>query len=143
MNKQSVNVLHLDREEIKALKLFLTLFYIFLVVYDVFYYYLLPYFNDKKEFGLPSGGLGFWYHAVFFLFLPLSIFLVRAGKLYSVKYFYLFGFIFIDLINNILIYFGEDKDFAIGNAVELIFILFSPLFINKRFFRWTALRVHF
>ena len=33
-------------------------------------------------------------------------------------------------------YYGTTKDFASGNIVELLFIFFSPVFVNKKYF-WT------
>ncbi|MGD7022805.1 ATP-binding protein [Rossellomorea vietnamensis] len=137
--KQSNKSFFLEGEEIKALRLFLALFYICLIIYDVFYYYLLPYLSERNSFGLPDGGLGFWYHLIFILFLPISMYLNKIGKIFAVKYFYLFGFLTVDIVNNILIQLENSNSvLGIGNAVELVFILFSPLFINKRFFWYTS-----
>ncbi|MGM0846328.1 MAG: ATP-binding protein [Bacillota bacterium] len=141
MNKQihSEKAFFLEGEEIKALKLFLALFYTFLIIYDIFYYYLLPYISEKKSYGFPNGGLDFWYHLIFILFLPISIILIKKGRVLAVKYLYLVGFLFVDILNNFLVQSNNvTASLEIGNAVELVFILFSPLFINKRFFWYTA-----
>ncbi|MCT2535246.1 ATP-binding protein [Aquibacillus koreensis] len=126
----------LQSEEVKALKLFILLFYLFLIGYDVFYHFIFNHFN-QIEVGFPSNSLGIWYHIIFIGFLPVTIYLAKINQIYAVKYVYLFGFIFVDLINNILIYYDTTDAFFSGSAVELVFILFSPLFINNRFF-WSA-----
>ncbi|CAM3894911.1 ATP-binding protein [Mesobacillus thioparans] len=122
-------------EEVKAVKFFLWTFYIILLPYDFIYYFLVPYFN-KGTMGLPEGGLGFFFHIFLFLLLPAAIFLVRRGEPEKVKYLYFIAFVLIDSINNFMIYWGTDHEFKSGHVLEIYFILFSPIFVNKRFF-WT------
>jgi signal transduction histidine kinase len=143
MKKQTARIQFIEGEEIKALRLFLILFYIFLIVYDVFYYYIYPYINPDKQFGFSKDGLSYWYYIIFLLLLPLAFYLVKIGRTSAVKYLYLFGFIIIDGLNSFLIYYGTSSGFAIGNVVELVFIIFSPLFINKRFFWFSFLGIVF
>jgi signal transduction histidine kinase len=122
-------------EEIKAVKFFLWTFYIILLPYDFIYYFLVPYFN-KEVMGLPDGGLSFFFHILLFLLLPLAVFLVKRGEPEKVKYVYFLAFVLIDTINNFMIYWGTDHEFKSGHVLEIYFILFSPIFVNKRFF-WT------
>lgn len=122
-------------EEVKAVKFFLWTFYIILFPYDFIYYFLVPYFN-KETMGLPEGGLGFFFHIFLFLLIPVAIFLVRRGEPEKVKYLYFLAFVLIDFINNFMIYWGTDHEFKSGHVLEIYFILFSPIFVNKRFF-WT------
>ncbi|WP_226035264.1 ATP-binding protein [Aquibacillus saliphilus] len=137
MNKKTNHNLLLEMEEIKGLKLFLTLFYLFLIGYDFIYFYVFPYYTNQ-EIGLPAGGLDYWYHLLFVPILFISFNLIKRGKVHTVKYLYLFSYIVVDLINIFLIYYGTDINFATGNAAELVFIFFSSLFINKKFF-WVTL----
>ncbi|MRH43428.1 two-component sensor histidine kinase [Aquibacillus halophilus] len=139
MGKQ--NTIHnlFEAEEIKALKLFLTFFYLFLFSVDFLYYYAFPYYGSVEQAGLPSGGLGFWFYSIFIPILFLSLYLVKKrGNVLSIKYIYLFSYLIIDFTNLCLIYSETKNTFHSGNAAELVFILFSPLFINKKFF-WLAL----
>jgi signal transduction histidine kinase len=122
-------------EEVKAVKFFLWTFYIILVPYDFIYYYLVPYFN-KETMGLPVGGLGFFFHFFLFALLPLAVYLVKRGYPEKVKYIYFIAFTVIDFINNFLIYWGTHHEFKSGHVIEIYFILFSPIFVSKRFF-WT------
>ncbi|WP_264740244.1 ATP-binding protein [Cytobacillus firmus] len=123
----------LIKEETKAIKLFIWLFYIILTLYDLFYYYLLP-LNTGGSTGLPKGGLGWAYYLAIIGLLPLALYLIRTKRPFQVKYLFFAGFFLIDFSNSMLIYFGESKEFQSGSAVELLFIIFAPIFVNKRYF---------
>lgn len=120
-------------EEVKAVKFFLWTFYIILLPYDLSYYYIFPYFNHEAT-GMPEGGMGFIFHFILFALLPIAIYLARKNTPEKIKYMYFFSFVLLDIINNIMIYWGTDKEFSSGHILEVYFILFSPIFVNKRFF---------
>lgn len=122
-------------EEVKAVKFFLWTFYIILVPYDLIYYYLVPYFN-KEEIGLPLGGLGFLFHIFLFALIPLAMYLVKRGQPEKIKYIYFLAFTLLDVVNNVMIYWGTKEQFGSGHVLEIYFILFSPIFVSSRFF-WT------
>ncbi|NHC18334.1 ATP-binding protein, partial [Bacillus sp. MM2020_4] len=44
------------------------------------------------------------------------------------------GYLLIDIIDNLIKYLGTTIPFSSGNAVELLFVLFSPIFVNKGYF---------
>ncbi|MFX3624453.1 MAG: ATP-binding protein [Ectobacillus sp.] len=123
----------LVREEIKAIKLFLWLFYIIFFVYDIFYYFIYPQIGDVQR-GFPTNGLGYWLYIFLLLLLPLAIYFLKKGRPYIVKYIYFISYVCIDIINNFMIYWGTAKQFSSGNIVEMFIILFSPIFVNKRYF---------
>lgn len=120
-------------EEVKAVKVFLWTFYIILLPYDLAYYYIFPHFSHETT-GFPSGGMGFFFHFLLFSLLPVAIYLVNKGMPEKIKYIYFFSFVLLDIINNIMIYWGTNKEFSSGHILEVYFILFSPIFVNKRFF---------
>lgn len=125
----------LIQEEVKALKLFLSLFYIIFFLSDILYYYFYPKVQTGDSgIGFPEGSLGFWMYAFMFLLLLISIYFTKKKYIYLVKYIIFIGYIFSDLINNILIYYGTTKPLDSGNAVEPFLLLFSPIFVNKRYF---------
>ncbi|MGX6444799.1 ATP-binding protein [Neobacillus sp. K501] len=124
-------------EETKAVKFFIWLFYIFLLAYDIFNYFLMPFYITKEEIGLPRNSLGIFYYLVIFMFLPFSNYHIKKGNPYIVKYLYLFGYMFIEIINNLFIYLGTDIPYGSGNIVELLFIFFAPIFVNKKYL-WIA-----
>lgn len=130
----------LIQEEVKALKLFLSLFYIIFFLNDILYYYFYPKVQTgDSSIGFPEGSLGFWMYAFMFLLLLISIYFTKKKHIYLVKYIIFIGYILSDLINNILIYYGTIKPFESDNVVELFLLLFSPIFVNKRYCRVVSL----
>lgn len=121
-------------EEKKAIKLFLWLFFILYYSFDAFYFYVLPIYNKSKQFGIPKDGLGIWLYVFIAALLLISIYILKKRNIYKVKYFLLFGYLLITFIDDMLTYYGHSKPFASGNAVEALFILFSPIFVNKKYF---------
>lgn len=124
-------------EEKKAIKLFLWLFYISYFAYDLFWYMILPKYSVVKDNKFPGDGLGYWLFLLILIMLPISIFLIKKGNPYIVKYFLLISYVSIDFLDNFLKYFGTTKVFASGHIVEIFFVLFAPIFVNKKYF-WTA-----
>jgi signal transduction histidine kinase len=135
--KESNNSPKLIYEEKKAIKLFLWLFYIFFITFDLFWYFILPRFSEFGDKEFLREGLGYWIFILVIGLLPVSVYLIRKGKPYHVKYMILISYIIIDIIDNLIRYFGSPLKFASGNVVELLFIFFSPIFVNKKYF-WTA-----
>ncbi|MFF2448393.1 ATP-binding protein [Neobacillus sp. NPDC058068] len=135
--KESNNSPKLIFEEKKAIKLFLWLFYVFFITFDLFWYFILPHFSKFGDKEFLEEGLGYWIFILVFGLLPVSVYLIRKGKPYHVKYIILISYIFIDIIDNLIRYFGSPLKFASGNVVELLFIFFSPIFVNRKYF-WTA-----
>nr|GGG84470.1 HD family phosphohydrolase [Virgibacillus oceani] len=66
--------------------------------------------------------------------LPLSIYLIKVNKTWLVKYVYFITYTSLNIINDIWIYYGYDATYSNGNVVELVIVMFSPIFVNKRFF---------
>ena len=120
-------------EENKAIKFFIILFYFIYFGYDLFYYFILPGFT-AKETGLPEGGLGFLVYGLVFLALPPAVYFIRKRNPFPIKYIFLFFYTVIEFINYFLIYFNTDIPFRGGHVIELVFIIFSPIFVNKKYF---------
>lgn len=132
------NIVHkLVYEEAKATKLFLWLFYIFYIAFELIYYYIFPDLFRDGGVSKYKEGLGLWYYFFIFGLFPFAIYFKKKGNPYIIKYLYICIFIVIDTIHNLIIYMGTDKQFAAGNIVEVVFILFSPIFVNKNYF-WTV-----
>jgi signal transduction histidine kinase len=127
-------------EEVKAVKFFLWTFYIILFVYDLAYYFFIPqYGGEGNRVGFPEGSMGFVMHFLLLLLLPVAIYFIKKGTPEKIKYMYIFSFMLLDIINNTLIFWGNDKEFTGGHILEIYFILFSPIFVNKRFFLVTSI----
>jgi signal transduction histidine kinase len=124
-------------EEKKAIKLFLWLFYIFYISFDLFYDIIIPIYAKRDSISISNRGLGFWLYVLILGLLPIAFYLIKKGNPYLVKYLYLFGYIILDTVNNLLIFFGTTKTFSSGNVVEILFVVFSPVFVSKKYF-WTV-----
>lgn len=124
-------------EETKTIKFFLALFYIFFFAYDIYLYYLMPFYTKEGKIGLSNEGFGYLFHIAVLTLLPIALYLIKKGNPYIVKYMYLFSYAAIETINSLVMYFGTDKPYGSGNIVELLFVFFSPIFVNKKYF-WTA-----
>ncbi|WP_419954173.1 ATP-binding protein [Neobacillus niacini] len=132
------NIVHnLLYEETKATKLFLWLFYIFYIAFELIYYYLFPNLYSNGGISKYKEGLGLWYYFFIIGIFPLAIYYFKKGNPYIIKYLYIYTFIVIDTVHNLIIYMGTDKQFAAGSIVEVVFILFSPIFVNKKYY-WTV-----
>lgn len=110
-------------EERKATKIFLGLFYIFYISFELIYYYIFPNIYGRG-ITRPQEGLGIWIYIILFGLFPLAIYFIKQGNPYIVKYLYIYSFIVVDTVHNILIYYGTDKSFASGDIAEVVFILF-------------------
>ncbi|MCL6573548.1 MAG: two-component sensor histidine kinase, partial [Bacillus sp. (in: Bacteria)] len=124
-------------EEKKAIIFFLWLFYLLFFSFDIFYKFL-TYFKSKEGLVLiAKDGLGIWLYIFILSLLPLAIYLMKKENPYIIKYLLLFGFLTIDIFDNLFRYYGTSIPFSSGNIVEVLFIFFAPIFVNKKYF-WTV-----
>lgn len=124
-----------EKEEIKALIIFLSLFFVIFFAYD-FAEKAIVLLSDKNQkladvFG---EGLGLWLYSLMVGLFFIGLYFMKWKKPYIVKYIILIGYNILDFINNFIIYYGSDAEFDGGNIVEGFFILFAPIFVNKRYF---------
>lgn len=124
-------------EEIKSSKLFLLMYYVIFLGYDLFYFFIYPKLNNKPM-GLPEGSLGYWFYIIMLGLLSISIYFLKKNNPFVIKYILSIGFIFLEIINFLLISNHNPKYIHDGNVVELFLILFSPIFINKKYY-WVVL----
>ena len=123
------------QEEKNSTILFLWLFYIVFFVYEIVYHNLFPTFPWYDD----SGNNKVWHdfmfvkYAIMIAIIPLSIYLIKKGKTEFVKYILFFGYFLTNLFSDILYYKDSTLSYTSGNMVELVIILFSPIFVNKKF----------
>ncbi|MBT2697320.1 two-component sensor histidine kinase [Bacillus sp. ISL-40] len=133
--KEGVNNPKLLFEERKAITLFLWLFYFMFYSFDIFYNYIRPYLNDQEsQFDTERVGLGIWLYILILALLPIAIYFIKKGNPYIVKYIYIISYIGIDILDTLLEILGTTASYAAGNIVEVLFVLFSPIFVNKKYF---------
>ncbi|WP_147533557.1 HD-GYP domain-containing protein [Bacillus marasmi] len=121
----------LSTEEKRSVVLFIWLFYIITVGYDVGYYLIFPtLYNMEVKFTL----INYVIYIILFAILPIALRLIKQGRKDIVKYIYFISYTIIVLVQDIITYYGSSMQYKSGNGVELFFILISPIFINKAFY---------
>lgn len=122
-------------QEQRAIRLFLTLFYTIVFSFDAFYFYIYPkYMSDTRAVGMTEGGFGFGFYVVLLAMIPFAVYLYRHGKPTAVKYVYLYGYLAVTTCNDLIVYAGSDKSYDASNVAEVLFVLFSPIFLNRNYF---------
>lgn len=132
MNKRSVFLY----EEKRTVTWFSILFFIILIGYDIFFYYIYPMYVPGMPSGLPSR-FSYVIYAFLVLLIPLSVFNNRRNKQYLTKYYFFLTYTILSFTNELIIYWDKPELFSSGNAVEVFLVLFSPIFVNKRYY-WTV-----
>ncbi|MDN4608773.1 HD-GYP domain-containing protein [Sporosarcina highlanderae] len=130
---KNTSLLH---EEKRSTVLFMSLFYIVFFLYDIFYYNLFPLLPWMAD-AVPDTiwyFLSFSKHLIIICLIPISIYLFKKGNPGKVKYIVVITYLVTNLVTDIYYYFGKEISYSSGNLVELVIILFSPVFISKRFF---------
>jgi putative nucleotidyltransferase with HDIG domain len=126
----------LYHEEKRALKWFITLFYILFISFEIFYYYINPTYVTHEDV-LIFANYRYYYHLLILMLLPSVFLILKKGKLYSVKFAFFLGFIAITILYDSVTYLGNGASYDGGNIVEVFLILFAPIFVNTSFF-WTV-----
>ncbi|MGG1687978.1 ATP-binding protein [Pseudalkalibacillus sp. NRS-1564] len=125
-------------EERRANKLFIFLFFVSVILYDVYRFIISPLIdpdttmillNESKEL-IPLMMI----YAIEFSLIPISKWFSNRDQPFATKYLFFVVFMATALITEIFRYIGTDEMYASGSPVELFFVLFSPLFVNKRFY---------
>ncbi|MDR4945626.1 ATP-binding protein [Neobacillus cucumis] len=137
--KKGSNNHRLFAEEKKAVILFLCLFNLLFYFWDVYYYYIRLYIGGS--FGTSRDGLGPFIYFLMLLPIFVAVYQLKKGKIFLIKYQYLTFFLIIDTIDNLIRYIGTNHHFASGNIVEVLCILFAPIFVNKKYFWFTSIGI--
>lgn len=126
----------LYNEEKRATKLFIGLFIAIHLSFDLVYYGLFPY-----SLGFSSDSIDYirstYLWGTYGLFISLIIiiyFLRNIKRFYIVKYLFFLSFTVYNIVIECILFTHQPAEYTSGNVVEIFVILFSPIFVNKRFF---------
>jgi HD-GYP domain-containing protein (c-di-GMP phosphodiesterase class II) len=131
--QNNLNDIALINTENRTLKWFLGLFYIIFSFYEVFYQMI---YREFLRFGEPVN-LGLWDYLTYLLIfslLPITLVLLKRQKLFFVKYFFVAGYFIITFLSESAFFLYNSESYRTGNIVEIILLLFSPIFVNTHFF---------
>ncbi|WP_306345304.1 HD-GYP domain-containing protein [Ornithinibacillus bavariensis] len=133
MMKQSLH-LSLIQEEKRATIWFLWLFYIVFFVYDIFYNFLLPNTPWNAPMMIITKPFDYVLYIIMIALLPFSFYLIKTNNPKSIKYIYFICYIVLNIARDIWVYEGKDVPYSSGNLVEIVMVLFCPIFVNKTYF---------
>jgi putative nucleotidyltransferase with HDIG domain len=124
---------NLRNEERRTVKWFLVLFYIIYIAFDLGYTQISK-FIPKLKIDTPDI-LGNWIYLVMFTLIPIAYYLYKKQKYHQIKYIYFISYTLITFLNDIVSFYGKPELYKSGNAVEIFWLLLSPIFVSIPFFR--------
>ncbi|WP_058308094.1 HD-GYP domain-containing protein [Gracilibacillus massiliensis] len=130
---------NLLNEEKRTTIWFLWLFYGIYFGYELVYYYILPQMPWELDTLGNKNGLDIFIYTVCIILIPIAYYLIKHDKSFQIKYIFFITFTFTNLLVELVFYLGNDQTYANGNIVELVIILFSPIFVSKSFFYLVSL----
>jgi putative nucleotidyltransferase with HDIG domain len=122
---------YLRNEEGRTVKWFLILFYILSISFDIIFKAIAPYIPELKV-GTPDKLL-FWIYLFMFALIPVAIYLNKKQKQHLIKYIYFISYTSLTFLNDIVTFIGIPSQYQSGNAVEIYWLLLSPIFVSTRF----------
>ena len=127
-------------EERNTVKWFISLFYLCFILYDFLCNYIFPIFIMKNS-TTSTSFMGPWFYIVMVLLLPVMYYVFQKNNEQSIKYICFSVYILLTIIEDLGSYLMHPRAYASGNIVELFAILFTPMFVNTRFFWFVVLGV--
>lgn len=114
----------LIEQERRAASLFV---FLLLTVIFAIDFFIAKYSSDGYGYGLLTP------YTVLYLLIPFGVYFSKKQDPRYIKYIYFFAYLFVCFIMEIAEFRGS-SEYSGGNIAEVYFILFSPLFINKRYY---------
>ncbi|MGP4041021.1 HD-GYP domain-containing protein [Gracilibacillus sp. D59] len=124
---------NLLNEEKRTTVMFLWLIYVIYFTYEIIYYVIVP-LVPWLEPDIQKDALSYIKYFVIFGLLPIAYYYLKKENPSPIKYILFLAVTFSDILIDALIYYGSEQSYASGNIIELVIIIFSPIFVSKRFF---------
>jgi len=120
-------------EEKRATRWFLFLFYIVFFTYEIIYNQLvlnLPWLVEQNP-----NLLNYLSYFILLALIPYFIHRLKINRFEKVKYILFYTFLGVSLVSDLLYhYWNPNVSYNSGNIAEMAVILFSPIFVNRKFF---------
>lgn len=117
------------KEEERNAKIFLWVLYGIVVSYQIFYAIVL----ENKSL-TDKGHSILWQFICGTAILGVNVYLIKKEKANLVKYACVFAYIGIEIVNILSYMLYNEAAFDGVNIIEIIFIFFVPIFLNKKYF---------
>jgi putative nucleotidyltransferase with HDIG domain len=135
----SNNVHTIEIEKRKATIWFVWLFFITFFFYEIVYFNVVNYLTNNYNFSMRRSTFSFFLYAVIFLLVPVIYYSFKVNKYQKIKYILFYVYTIGNIISEFLYYTGNNEPYASGNILEIVMILFAPIFVNVRFFYTVSL----
>ncbi|HDR8185758.1 TPA: two-component sensor histidine kinase [Bacillus thuringiensis] len=117
------------KEEERNAKIFLWVLYVIVVSYQIFYAIVL----ENKSL-TDKGHSILWQVICGTAILGVNVYLIKKEKANLVKYTCVFAYVGIEIVNILSYMLYNEAAFDGVNIIEIIFIFFVPIFLNKKYF---------
>ncbi|HDR4726764.1 two-component sensor histidine kinase [Bacillus cereus group sp. Sample62] len=117
------------KEEERNAKIFLWVLYVIVVSYQIFYAIVL----ENKSL-TDKGHSILWQVICGTAILGVNVYLIKKEKANLVKYTCVFAYVGIEIVNILSYMLYNEVAFDGVNIIEIIFIFFVPIFLNKKYF---------
>ncbi|MBF7152841.1 MULTISPECIES: ATP-binding protein [Bacillus] len=117
------------KEEERNAKIFLWVLYVIVVSYQIFYATVL----ENKSL-TDKGHSILWQVICGTAILGVNVYLIKKEKANLVKYTCVFAYIGIEIVNILSYMLYNEAAFDGVNIIEIIFIFFVPIFLNRKYF---------
>ncbi|PFV79686.1 two-component sensor histidine kinase [Bacillus sp. AFS059628] len=117
------------KEEERNAKIFLWVLYVIVVSYQIFYATVL-----ENESLTDKGHSILWQVICGTAILGVNLYLIKKEKANLVKYTCVFAYIGIEIVNILSYLLYNEAAFDGVNIIEIIFIFFVPIFLNRKYF---------
>lgn len=117
------------KEEERNAKIFLWVLYVIVVSYQIFYATAL-----ENESLTDKGHSILWQVICGTAILGVNVYLIKKEKANLVKYTCVFAYIGVEIVNILSYLLYNEAAFDGVNIIEIIFIFFVPIFLNRKYF---------
>lgn len=124
------NVGLLIQQETRTTKLFLAIFYFGAIVNLIFACTIHPFTHGSSTTAAWSATNAL---VIALILLPIAFFFIRRNSPRQVRYIYYVVFTVTNIVNDAVLYWGQGRNYSAGNAVEILFILFAPMFLDNAY----------
>ncbi len=76
-----------------------------------------------------------------FLLIPIAVNQTKKQNPRLIKYTFFLTYLIVSFVTELVVFWGSTDYSGAGNVAELFFILFSPIFINKRYYQIVTLGI--
>lgn len=130
----------IQEQERKATQLFLYLFVGITLVSGIFSLFVERRISSDINPGTPEIIVDEWvYFFTELLLLLIGFYLLKVNKSQYIRYVFLLIYLFVALITELVIYSIYEMEYTSGSVMEIFFVLFTPIFLDRKYFWWVTL----